>query len=510
MNLAHAARSLGALVAILSALANGEGVRRRYCGPPPPAPASGKSAGEGAAPLPIDPGITQRRTENKRRPTPPILIGKLGYGKMLEGETPDTAGNITKIKYWDWNTDESDIQHLLNHSCSALQVQYHWQTLFIDRFDFSPHTLPCIYLTGHVDFDLADEQITKLRRYLLDGGFLFAEACCGDEEWAKAFERLVKNLFPDRPFRPIPPDHPIYNSHYAIDEVEYTSQVTERVSKLPVLYGLNIGCRMAIIFSAYDLKRGWEGGKIHPWTRGIADEHARKLGTNIVAYVLASADLGQQIARIKILQEKAGNKEGRFTFAQIRHSGDWDPNPSSASNFLREVKEGTFVNVNFDRTAMDLTDKNLGRSPFLYMTGHFEFKFTPDEQRALRRHLESGGFLLVDNCCGRAQFDLAFRHEISEIFPKHPLARLPSDHPIFHTLGDLDAVEYNENVQYLQPDLKSPQVEGLVLGGRLVLAYCKYDLGNGWEGTADPFASSLSAADSVKLGMNIILFALTH
>lgn len=495
---------------LLMGLASGEAARRRYCGPPPPAPASGKSAGEGAAPIPIDPGITQRRTENKRRPTPPVLIGKMGYGKMLKGETENTAGDVVEIEYWDWNTDEGDVQSLLSQACSALQVQYHWQTIFLDRFDFSPHTLPCIYLTGHVDFDFGEEALTKLRRYVLDGGFIFAEACCGDEEWAKAFERMVQKLFPDRPFRPIPPDHPIYNAHYSIDEVEYTSQVTERVSKLPVLFGLNIGCRMAIIFSPYDLKRGWAGGKIHPWTRGIADEHARKLGTNIVAYMLASADLGQQIARIKVLQEKAGNRDGRFTFAQVKHSGDWDPNPSAASHFLKEVKQGSFANVNLDRVGLDLTDPALGRYPFLYMTGHFEFKFSSEEQRALRRHLESGGFLLVDNCCGRAQFDLAFRREMAQVFPKPSLEKLPPEHAIFHTLEDLGEVEYNENVQFLQPELKAPQLEGLVLGDRTVLVYCKYDLGNGWERTVDPFASSVSPADSVRLGLNILLYALTH
>lgn len=493
----------------LSAI-NGQAVKRRYCGPPPPAPASTKSSGEGAVPLPIDPGITQRRTENKRRPTPPILFAKIGYGKQLEAMTPNTAGKMVKIKYWDWNTDEGDIQNLLKTACPSLQVQYHWQTIFIDRFDLTPRSLPCIYLTGHVNFEFNDGQIAKLRRYVTSGGFIFAEACCGDEEWAGAFKRLVKKMFPDRPFRAIPSDHPVYNAHYPVDEVEYTSEVTERVSSLPVLHGLNIGCRSAIIFSPYDLKRGWAGGQIHEWTRGIADAHARKIGTNIVSYILATIELGEQLASIKVLQNEGGSKSGRFSFAQIRHSGDWDPNPSAASNFLKEVKEGSFLNTNFDRVGVNLTDKRLGKYPFLYMTGHFDFEFTRAERQALKRHLESGGFLLVDNCCGRAQFDVAFRRELSNIFKKKRLVKLPPTHPIFHTREKIEKVEYNENVQYLQPNLDKPLIEGLDLAGRTAIVYCKYDLANGWEDSTGPFSSSYSPQDAIRLGLNIILYAMTH
>jgi hypothetical protein len=502
---------LGLLFSLcLAVSASGEAKQRFYCGPPPPAPGTSKSAGEGAAPLPIDPGITQRRTENKRRPTPPILFAKLGYGKQLEAETPDTAGNVVKIHYWDWNTDEGDVQSLLNCACPALQVQYHWQVVFINRFDFSPRSLPCVYITGHVDFEFSEDQMAKLRNYVLAGGSLLGEACCGDEEFAKAFERFAKKLFPDRPFRPIPPDHPIYNGHYQVDEVAYTSQVTERVSNLPVLFGTNIGCRTAIIFSPYDLKRGWGGGKIHPWTRGIADEHARKIGTNIVAYILGTVELGEQISRLKALHQQGGNKAGRLSFAQIRHSGDWDPNPTAASSFLEEVRKGSFLDANFDRVGVDLTDKKLSEYPFLYMTGHLDFELSEAERKALRKHLESGGFLMVDNCCGRAQFDIAFRREFSKTFPNKRLEPLPLTHPIFHTLSDLKAVEYNENVRFLQSDLKKPLVEGLDIANRTVLAYCKYDLGNGWEKTTDPFASSYSAQDALKLGMNIVFYALTH
>jgi hypothetical protein len=499
-----------ALLFLTMTLLCAEAKKRQYCGPSPPAPSTGKAGGEGAPPLPIDPGITQRRSENKRRPTPPILFAKLGYGKQIEAMTPNTAGKMVKIRYWDWNTDEADIQTLLSHACPALQVRYHWQVVFMDRFNFSPRNVPCIYLTGHITFKFSDEEIMKLRRYVNEGGFIFGEACCGDEEWVEGFNKMVKRLYPERPFRAIPADHPIYNAHFTVNEVAYTSNVTERVSKLPVLHGLNIGCRTAIILSPYDLKRGWQGGKVHPWTRGIANKHARKIGTNIVAYMLATIELGEQIAKIKVIQEKTGSKPGRFPFAQIKHSGDWDPNPSAASNFLKEVKEGSFANVNFDRVAIDLTDKKLNKYPFLYMTGHFDFELGSKERDALRKHLDSGGFLLVDNCCGRAQFDVAFRRELSKVFPKKKLRRLSEQHAIFHTLFDIKKVEYNENVQFLQPDLDKPKVEGLTIGDRAAVVYCKYDLANGWEKTADPFGSSYSPQDAVKLGMNIILYAMTH
>ena len=283
----------------------------------------------------------------------------------------------------------------------------------------------------------------------------------------------------------------------------------DRPSGLPALKGINIGCRTAVIFSPYDLSCGWDGHS-HPWNRGVTSEDARKLGTNIIAYCLATVKLGDFLSKVKVNydpDERAGSK---FVFAQLRHSGDWNPNPSGTANLLKELAKTTSVDVKFRPKAVRLTDSDVHAYPFLYMTGHLDFKFSAPEAAVLRKYLERDGFLLVDNCCGRAQFDIAFRRELKRVFPDRELALLEPDHPALAVLYKTDKLEYAEPTKYVAPDLVKPHVEGISIGGNTVVIYNKYGLGNGWEGEEHPYASGVAPRDSLKLATNLVLYAMTH
>jgi hypothetical protein len=59
-------------------------------------------------------------------------------------------------------------------------------------------------------WDLTDEQATKLREYLLRGGFLFCDSFFGTEEWT-GFEQTMRRVFPDRPIVDLPDNHPIFH-----------------------------------------------------------------------------------------------------------------------------------------------------------------------------------------------------------------------------------------------------------------------------------------------------------
>ncbi|MBM4048520.1 MAG: hypothetical protein FJ279_25750, partial [Planctomycetes bacterium] len=56
--------------------------------------------GESFPPLPL-PATPLRRTERKRQPSPPALVGKLEYGKLVWAT--DAEGK--KYSYLDWTTD---------------------------------------------------------------------------------------------------------------------------------------------------------------------------------------------------------------------------------------------------------------------------------------------------------------------------------------------------------------------------------------------------------------------
>ncbi len=64
---------------------------------------------------------------------------------------------------------------------------------------------PLLYLTGHEHFTLQRRGAGQLRQYLLNGGFLFAEACCGRKGFDLPSARRSARCCRTTPLEPIPP-----------------------------------------------------------------------------------------------------------------------------------------------------------------------------------------------------------------------------------------------------------------------------------------------------------------
>ncbi|MDO4557526.1 MAG: hypothetical protein Q4C47_01000, partial [Planctomycetia bacterium] len=77
------------------------------CGPPPQAAPQHRGGAEGFPPLPL-PVTPLRRTEKKRPPSPPALIGKMSLGNA-KWVTKDGKRTLTR----DWMTDPADLDTLL-------------------------------------------------------------------------------------------------------------------------------------------------------------------------------------------------------------------------------------------------------------------------------------------------------------------------------------------------------------------------------------------------------------
>ena len=86
-----------------------------------------------------------------------------------------------------------------------------------------------------------------LHDYVLQGGFLFAEAACEGEAFDRAFRRLMRELFPDRELRLLPPDHPVWLAETAIAS-EFARP----------LYGFDSCCRTSVVYCPRDLGCYWE------------------------------------------------------------------------------------------------------------------------------------------------------------------------------------------------------------------------------------------------------------
>ncbi|MGB2967705.1 MAG: DUF4159 domain-containing protein, partial [Phycisphaerae bacterium] len=182
-----------ALAAVVAALVGAAAIEAhgqpRSCGPPPQAKPQRRTAAEGFPPLPL-PATPLRRTEKKREPSPPALVGKVILGD-IKWETRDGQ----RSSWRDWKTDPSDIENLLRWTNQQLNIQYRSVDTDLAEFSGDPTELPILYFTGHDAFTVPAEVLPRLRRFCLDGGTILGDACCGREEFDKAFRALVVQLF---------------------------------------------------------------------------------------------------------------------------------------------------------------------------------------------------------------------------------------------------------------------------------------------------------------------------
>jgi len=492
-------------VALALGMLDGAVCLARSCGPPPPATPQRRKGGESFPPLPL-PATPLRRTEKKRPPAPPALVGKIQYGKVVW--TTDAQGNRTS--YRDWTTDPNDINRLVYLTNQALGISYRPVHTTFENFSYNPAEIPILFLTGHEAFSLSEEQRKALYWFVNDGGYLLGDACCGSDEFSESFMAEMRLAFERRPVRLLPPDHPIFTAHYRIPSVEIMVEGKPMGKQAPRVYGLDVGCRTAVFLTTYDLSCGWDGHE-HPTGKRVRVADSRRLGVNIMAYCLANYQLGRFLSTQRVYHEENQETRDEFVFAQIVHDGDWEPCPNGIMSLMRYVSANSTLPVQFKRVGVSLAGAEILRHPMLYMTGHNDFTLTDAEVAGLRNYLRNGGLLFANACCGRTAFDAAFRREIAKALPEGvTLQPIPLDHPLHEIRTPVRTVHYTHMLTERDPDLNTPMLEGVSIEGQLAIVYSKYGLGTAWDGQERPYSLAYESGDALRIGMNVLLYAMTH
>ena len=181
--------------------------------------------------------------------------------------------------------------------------------------------------------------------------------------------------------------------------------------------------------------------------------------------------------------------------------GDWYANPSSLPNLLGAVRERTGLPTAREEKVVALGDDELWNVPYIYMTGHGNVRFSDQDLAVLRRYLQQGGFLHVDDNYG---MDESVRRELTRLFPDAPLVEVPLEHPIYHVVYD-----FPKGIPKIhEHDKKPAQGFGIFLEGRLVVYYSyQSDLGDGWEDPQvhkDPPEKHEAA---LRMGVNLFAYA---
>jgi hypothetical protein len=177
---------------------------------------------------------------------------------------------------------------------------------------------------------------------------------------------------------------------------------------------------------------------------------------------------------------------------------------------MKYLQSATTLNVQFKRETLKPADVDLFKHPVIYMTGLRDFTFTEKEILRLRTYLQSGGVLIADAAAGRKAFDVAFRREIARVLPRSKLEALAPDAPIYSTPETIRTVDTTDLLKAEQPKLNTPLLEGMTVDGHLAVVYSPLGLAAGWEQLGFAYNRGYADTDALRLGINIITYAMMH
>lgn len=193
--------------------------------------------------------------------------------------------------------------------------------------------------------------------------------------------------------------------------------------------------------------------------------------------------------------------------------------PKADLQFLAGVKRLVgFLDAYERENPISLADPELARYPFLYAVEVGYMALTEPEVLGLRRYLQQGGFLVVDDFWGSREW-ANFERELKRVLPDHPIVEVPLDHPIFHCFYEVDEVVQVPNVGQgtmggptWERDGYYPKVRGVFddHGRLMVVINWNSDLGDAWEWAEDPFYPLHFSTYAYQMGVNFIVYAMSH
>ena len=255
-----------------------------------------------------------------------------------------------------------------------------------------------------------------------------------------------------------------------------------------------------------------------------------------------------------------------FVFATaIYKSGDWESAQLLPANLIDSIAQYTALPVAPKGVNVDLGTEDIFQYPFIWFTGHLPVRFTDQERINVKRYVERGGFMVIDDhnhdidgifqrtvqeeltrIFGRAQgaaavgapvtavatggapsrggnvaasdttpdrapqgLDKAMRKE-EEKGLSPALQRLPNNHELYHCFFKFayGPPATSQEVNGWGDQLVHKSLYAIMQGNRIGLLYSQKDYSSEWN--FHPETKKFQQVDVTKFGINMIVYALAR
>jgi hypothetical protein len=208
--------------------------------------------------------------------------------------------------------------------------------------------------------------------------------------------------------------------------------------------------------------------------------------------------------------------DGKFTFTRIRYnrgtfgSSAWNHDyPAADINLPLILDAVTALHPTLPRSnVFDLEDDEIFKHPIIYMWEPGGWQITAEGAANLRKYLLKGGLIVFDDFEAGQFYN--FERQFLTAMPESQFIELESDHPLFHSFFELDHINLPHPSVNVAPVYLGVFEDNDPRGRPMALAFYNNDVAEYWEWSGRGRFGVDLTNDAYKLGVNFMMYALTH
>ena len=258
--------------------------------------------------------------------------------------------------------------------------------------------------------------------------------------------------------------------------------------------------------------------------RNDCDNHRVRRGLRIALALLFGMSAAATARSDGRTDEAESAYDGRFTFVRLRWTSDfggfrrggfgaaWNHDYPRAEHHLSLIlSELTALDLRTDSSLiLTLDDPELFKHPVAFMWEPGFWNLSDREAASFRAYLLKGGFAVFEDFDGPEQWH-HFEAQMHRVLPDGRFVRLDGNHRIFNsffTVNDIDAIVHP--MSGIRPSYYGI-FEGNDPAKRLmVVANFDNDVPEYWEWSGEGIYPFDASNEAYKLGVNYVIYGLTH
>jgi Domain of unknown function (DUF4159) len=193
--------------------------------------------------------------------------------------------------------------------------------------------------------------------------------------------------------------------------------------------------------------------------------------------------------------------------------------PKADITFLAALRRLTRIDARSYQQVVNLESDAIFNFPFVYAVQVQSWTFSDQQAARLRDYLLKGGFLMVDDFHGTADWE-SFLRGMRMVLPTdtYPISDLADGDEIFHVLYDIGQRFQVPGEQYVNTG-RTYEKDGYVPKwrairddkGRVIVAIChNMHLGDAWEWADDAQYPEPFASMAFRVGIDYVMYSMTH